>query len=201
MSGASTNTMTSEFDAIVVGSGIIGGWAAKELTEAGLKVLMLERGGHVEHGKDYITEHKAPWEMPFRGQGNPELYRDEYPVQSKNFNFNEYNQHFFVNDKEAPYISDSKEPFAWIRGHQLGGRSLTWGRHSYRFSEMDFAANKRDGNGVDWPIRYADLAPWYDYVEDFIGVSGQAENLSQLPDGKFLPPIAASLPQERPKRQ
>lgn len=181
--------MTNQFDAIVVGSGITGGWAAKELTEAGLRVLLLERGRHVEHGKDYITEHKAPWEMPYRGVGDTRLFDEDYPIQSKNFVFGEYSQHFFVNDREAPYISESKEPFHWIRGYQLGGRSLTWGRHCYRLSEMDFTANKLDGNGVDWPIRYAELAPWYDYVEDFIGVSGQAEQLEQLPDGKFLPPM------------
>ena len=169
-------TATNQFDAIVVGSGITGGWAAKELTEKGLKVLMIERGRLVEHVKDYVTEHKR-------------RYREEYPIQSQHFLFNEYTEHFFVNDKDAPYVAPPERPFTWFRGHQLGGRSLTWGRHTYRLSEMDFNANKADGHGIDWPIRYKDLAPWYDHVEQFIGVSGKAEGLGQLPDGKFLPPM------------
>ena len=181
--------MTHDFDAIVIGSGITGGWAAKELTEGGLKVLMLERGRDVEHGRDYPTEHAAPWELPFRGAGNRQRYREEYPVQSTHFLFNEYDEHFFVNDQEHPYQTDPGKPYKWHRGYQVGGRSLIWGRQSNRWSDLDFGANARDGHGVDWPIRYKDLAPWYDYVEDFIGVSGEQLGLPQLPDGKFLPPM------------
>ncbi|AOH86760.1 GMC family oxidoreductase [Sphingomonas panacis] len=181
---------TPEFDAIVVGSGITGGWAAKELTEAGLRVLMIERGRKIEHQVDYETETKAPWDMPFRGLGDAELYREEYPVQALNRHFTEFTQGHFVNDGENPYSTAPGSDFTWFRSYQLGGRSLTWGRQSYRWSDYDFGANKRDGHGTDWPIRYADLAPWYDKVEEFIGVSGAAEGLKQLPDGKFQPPMA-----------
>jgi len=179
-----------EFDAIVVGSGITGGWAAKELTEAGLKVLMIERGREIRHQQDYETETKAPWELPFRGLGDAALYREQYPVQMLNRHFNEFTQNHFVNDAENPYSVGADTRFNWFRSYQLGGRSLTWGRQSYRWSDYDFGANKRDGHGTDWPIRYADLAPWYDKVEEFIGVSGQAEGLAQLPDGRFQPPMA-----------
>ena len=180
--------MSTDFDVIVVGSGITGGWAAKELGERGLKVLLLERGRDVKHG-DYPTEHAGPWTMPYRGMGDQERYKRDYPIQSTHFLFNEYCEHFFVNDREAPYQCDPARPFFWYRGNQVGGRSLIWGRHTYRWSDLDFEANKRDGHGVDWPIRYQDLQPWYDHVEDFIGVSGQAEGLAHLPDGKFLPPM------------
>ncbi len=179
-----------EFDAIVVGSGITGGWAAKELTEAGLKVLMIERGREIRHQQDYATETKAPWEMPFRGEGDAELYARDYPVQMLNRHFNEYTQGHFVNDAENPYVTPGGKEFTWFRSYQLGGRSLTWGRQTYRWSDYDFDANRRDGFGTDWPIRYADVAPWYDKVEDFIGVSGAAEGLAQLPDGRFQPPMA-----------
>ncbi len=180
---------TNTFDAIVIGSGITGGWAAKELTEKGLKVLMLERGRNVRHRKDYVTQHKAPWEMPFRGEDSAQENAKTYPIQSKCFLFNEYNKHFYVNDLENPYLTPPDQPFTWYRGYQTGGRSLTWGRLSLRWGEQDFEANAKDGHGVDWPIRYGDIAPWYDYVEDFIGVSGNADGLPQLPDGKFLPPM------------
>ncbi|MFM5954089.1 MAG: GMC oxidoreductase [Novosphingobium sp.] len=179
-----------DFDAIVVGSGITGGWAAKELTEAGLKVLMIERGREIRHQQDYTTETKTPWDMPFRGEGDRELYARDYPVQMLNRHFNEYTQGHFVNDAENPYSTAPGKDFSWFRSYGLGGRSLTWGRQSYRWSDYDFGANKRDGHGTDWPIRYADLAPWYDKVEDFIGVSGAAEGLAQLPDGRFQPPMA-----------
>ncbi|WP_298200732.1 GMC family oxidoreductase [Novosphingobium sp.] len=182
-----------DFDAIVVGSGITGGWAAKELTEAGLKVLMIERGREIRHQQDYATETKAPWELPFRGQGDAALYRREYPVQMLNRHFTEFTQGHFVNDAENPYRTGADTDFTWFRSYQLGGRSLTWGRQSYRWSDYDFGANKRDGHGTDWPIRYADLAPWYDKVEDFIGVSGQAEGLAQLPDGRFQPGMALNV--------
>lgn len=180
---------TEEYDAIVVGSGITGGWAAKELCEKGLKTLVLERGRHVEHGTDYVTENKAPWEYAFRGLGDAALYRDEYQVQSKCYAFGEATQHFFVNDKENPYTSAEGKPFNWFRGYHLGGRSLTWGRQCYRWSAIDFEANAKDGFGVPWPIGYDDIAPWYEYTERFVGISGQPEGLSQLPDGHFLPPM------------
>ncbi|WP_353227815.1 GMC family oxidoreductase [Novosphingobium sp.] len=181
------------FDAIVVGSGITGGWAAKELTEAGLKVLLIERGRKIEHGVDYATEMKAPWDLPWRGIGDAELYAREYPVQMLNRHFSEFTQGHFVNDAANPYQTGPDTAFNWFRSYQLGGRSLTWGRQSYRWSDYDFGANKRDGHGTDWPIRYADLAPWYDKVEDFIGVAGASEGLPQLPDGKFLPPFALNV--------
>lgn len=179
-----------DFDAIVVGSGITGGWAAKELTEAGLKVLMIERGREIRHQQDYATEMKAPWEMPFRGSGDRLRYAREYPVQMLNRHFTEYTEGHFVNDAENPYVTGPGTDFNWFRSYQLGGRSLTWGRQTYRWSDYDFGANARDGHGTDWPIRYADVAPWYDKVEEFIGVSGAAEGLAQLPDGRFQPPMA-----------
>ncbi|WP_367349333.1 GMC oxidoreductase [Sphingobium yanoikuyae] len=185
--------MSMDFDAIVVGSGITGGWAAKELTQKGLKVLMIERGRMIEHGIDYVTETKAPWEMEFRGEGDAKLYAEEYAVQRLNRHFTEFTQNHFVNDKDNPYAVAEGTKFNWWRSYQMGGRSLTWGRQSYRWSDYDFGANKADGHGTDWPIRYADLAPWYDYVEDFIGVSGAAEGLASLPDGKFLPPMALNV--------
>ncbi|WP_428333097.1 GMC oxidoreductase [Novosphingobium sp.] len=182
-----------EFDAIVVGSGITGGWAAKELTQAGLKVLMIERGRPIRHGEDYATESKAPWDMPFRGEGDQALYARDYPVQSLNRHFTEFTEDHFVNDAANPYTTGDGTDFTWFRSYQLGGRSLTWGRQSYRWSDYDFGANLRDGHGTDWPIRYADLAPWYAKVEDFIGVSGAAEGLKQLPDGHFQPPMALNV--------
>ncbi len=179
----------NNFDAIVVGSGITGGWAAKELTQNGLKVLLLERGRNVRHGADYKTEHKPPWEFDYRGQGERDLYREVYSIQSQCYAFGEATKDFFVNDKQNPYTHDDDKPYSWIRGYQLGGRSLMWGRQCYRLSELDFEANARDGVGIDWPVRYEEIAPWYDYVEQFIGVSGQTEGLPQVPDGKFQPPM------------
>lgn len=183
----------TQFDVIVVGSGITGGWAAKELTEAGLKVLMVERGRNIEHQTDYATEQKAPWDMPFRGVGDAERYARDYPVQMLNRHFNEFTEGHFVSDTENPYQREGDTKFDWFRSYQLGGRSLTWGRQCYRWSDYDFDANRRDGAGTDWPIRYADLAPWYDKVEEFIGVSGAAEGLAQLPDGRFQPPMALNV--------
>lgn len=182
--------MSTQFDAIVVGSGITGGWAAKELTEAGLKVLMIERGRDIPHGEGYKTETLAPWELPFRGAGDADLYARDYAIQSKNRHFTEFTQNHFVNDVENPYSTPDEQDFNWWRSYQLGGRSLTWGRQCYRWSDYDFGANKADGHGTDWPIRYADVAPWYDKVEDFIGVSGSAEGVASLPDGQFQPPMA-----------
>lgn len=170
------------YDAIVVGSGISGGWAAMELCKKGLKTLLLERGRNVEHIKDYTTANLNPWD--FKNGFNDTVQELETdPIQAKAYNPS--TKHFYVSDKEHPYIQE--KPFYWIRGYQVGGRSLTWGRQCYRLSDLDFEANKKDGVGVDWPIRYKDIAPWYDYVETFIGVSGKKENLSQLPDGEFLP--------------
>ena len=182
-----------QFDAIVVGSGITGGWAAKELTEAGLKVLMVERGRKIEHQVDYETETKAPWDMPFRGVGDAQEYARDYPVQMLNRHFNEFTQGHFVSDSENPYAKTPSTKFDWFRSYQLGGRSLTWGRQCYRWSDYDFGANKRDGFGTDWPIRYVDVEPWYDKIEEFIGVSGAAEGLPQLPDGKFQPAMALNV--------
>jgi choline dehydrogenase-like flavoprotein len=176
------------YDAIVVGSGITGGWAAKELTEHGLRTLLLERGRDVEHSKDYVTEWKAPWDFAHRGKGEPEVYARDYAIQSKNYAFGEATKHFFVKDSEHPYHTEDGAPFRWIRGYQLGGRSLLWGRICLRWSDLDFEANAKDGHGVDWPIRYADLAPWYSYIEKFVGVAGAARGLPHLPDGEFLPP-------------
>lgn len=192
---------TKTYDAIVVGSGITGGWAAKELTERGLKTLVLERGRYVEHGKDYVSEDKGAWEFRFRGLGNRKLFESEYHIQSQCYAFGEATQHFFVNDKKHPYRHDADKPFSWIRGYHLGGRSLLWGRQSYRWSDLDFEANARDGFGVDWPIRYKDLAPWYDYVESFAGISGQAEGIAHLPDGKFLPPMEMNCVEQHVKER
>jgi choline dehydrogenase-like flavoprotein len=174
------------YDAIVVGSGITGGWAAKELCEKGLKTLLLERGRNVRHVKDYTTANLRPWEFPNRLQLS-EKDREESPIQSTSPAYSEGSKHFFVNDREHPYIQS--KPFHWIRGYQVGGRSLIWARQTYRLSDLDFDANLKDGHGVDWPIRYKDIAPWYDYVEAFVGVSGQPEGLPHLPDGVFLPPM------------
>ncbi len=179
----------NSFDAIVIGSGITGGWAAKELTEKGLKVLMIERGQMVEHQTGYTTETLAPWELPFRGMGDPTVNARDYPQRSTAGFSNEWNQHFFAKDTENPFQTAEGKPFTWVRGYQLGGKSLIWGRLCFRWSDYDFGANKRDGHGVDWPIRYADLAPWYDHVEEFAGISGSIEGLPQLPDGKFQAPM------------
>lgn len=178
-----------EFDAIVVGSGMSGGWAAKEFTEKGVKTLMIERGRHVEHGEDYLGEDKDPWEMKFRDNVDRKTADEFHPVQKQCYAFQDASKQFFVNDQEHPYSHPDDKPFTWIRGNHLGGRSLMWARQSYRLSDLDFEANKKDGNGVDWPIRYEDLKKWYDHVETFVGVSGSYEGLDQLPDGVFLPPI------------
>ncbi len=178
------------FDAIVIGSGITGGWAAKELTERGLKVMMIERGPMIEHGAGYTTETTAPWDLPYRGFGDPRLFARDYAVQSKGMGFDEWTYRHFVSDAQHPYQTTTADPFQWRRGYQLGGKSLLWGRQCYRMSDLDFAANAADGHGVDWPIRYADLAPWYDHVEEFIGVSGSRDGLPQLPDGVYQPPMA-----------
>jgi choline dehydrogenase-like flavoprotein len=174
------------FDAIVIGSGMSGGIAAKELCEQGLKVLVLERGYDIDPAKDY-TDMKMPWEFPDMNMVPQEEVERDYPVQSQCYAFNVANKHMWVKDSDHPYTTPEDKPFTWIRGYHTGGRSIMWGRQTYRWSDIDFEANKKDGYGVDWPIRYADIAPWYDKVEEFIGVAGTYENLPQLPDGKFLP--------------
>lgn len=176
----------TRYDAIVVGSGITGGWAAKELTEKGLRTLVLEAGRNIEPARDYV-EHVQAWELPYRGYGDRKTLERDQPIQKNCYACDEWSSKFFVNDLENPYSFDQDKPFHWIRGRHVGGRSLTWGRQVYRWSDLDFEANLKDGHGVDWPIRYADIAPWYSYVERFIGVSGLAEGLPQLPDGEFLP--------------
>lgn len=178
---------TNTYDAIVVGTGISGGWAAKELTEKGLKTLVLERGRNVDHIVDYPTTLDKPWQIP----NNDELTAEEakhYKKQMRTgYTVKETTKHWWVKDTEHPYEEDKR--FDWIRGYHVGGRSIMWGRQSYRLSPMDFEANARDGIGVDWPIRYSDIDTWYDYVEEFAGISGQNEGLEQLPDGNFLPPM------------
>lgn len=189
---------TETFDAIVVGSGISGGWAAKELTEQGLNVLLLERGKNVEHVKDYVNARKAPWDYPHRGRRTYAM-EEAYPVLKRDYPLNEKNLDWWASDQDSPYTEIKR--FDWYRGYQVGGRSLMWGRHSYRLSDLDFEANAKDGHGVDWPIRYADLAPWYSHVESFAGISGTRDGLPQLPDGEFMPPVplncAEELVQER----
>ena len=175
------------YDAIVVGSGMSGGWAMKELCEKGLRTLVLERGRMVEHAVDYVTEHKQPWELPHRGRVPPGVARSEYAIQRKTYAFSEATRHYFMSDRENPYVQE--EPYTWIQANVVGGRSLMWARQAYRWGPQDFEANSEDGHGVDWPLRYEDLAPWYDYVERTIGVSGQPEGLSHLPDGILQPPM------------
>lgn len=175
-----------QFDAIVIGSGMSGGMAAKELTEKGLKVLVLERGKMIDRDKD-ATDHLMPWELPNDNKVPEGEVAEHWPMQSKCYAFGEATKQFFAKDSEQPLSTPDDKPFAWIKGDHLGGRSVMWGRQSYRLSEMDLSANAKDGHGVDWPIRYADLSPWYDKVEEFIGVAGSNEGLPQLPDGKFLP--------------
>ncbi|MGM0944250.1 MAG: GMC oxidoreductase [Bacteroidota bacterium] len=175
---------TNQFDAIVVGSGISGGWAAKELCEKGLKTLVLERGRDVQHLKDYPTMTSHPWEMPHRNQ-IPLQDKLENPVVNRCYAYKEDTAHFFVKDSEHPYLQD--KPFDWVRGYQVGGKSLIWARQTQRWSKYDFEGPARDGFAVDWPIRYEDIAPWYSYVERFVGISGSYEGLDTLPDGEFLP--------------
>ena len=189
------------FDAIVVGSGITGGWAAKELTERGLKTLMIERGRPVEHGVGYVGENRAPWTMPNRGKVDARVADEQFAIQRQCYAFDEHTQQFFNNDRDMPYSTSDGRAFSWIRGNQLGGKSLMWARQSYRWSDLDFEANLRDGHGTDWPIRYADLAPWYSHVERFAGISGGKEGLAVLPDGEFLPAFDFNTVELALKRQ
>jgi len=188
LQGKTENT----YDAIVVGSGISGGWAAKELCESGLKVLLLERGKNVEH-PNYPTASSNPWQLEHGGRLTQED-RDKCPVQTRHYSYSGDSKHFYINDLGNPYTETKR--FDWIRGDIVGGRSVLWGRQSYRWSDLDFEANKRDGIGVDWPIRYKDIAPWYDYVEQFIGISGKVEGIPHLPDGKFQPPMSMNCVEE-----
>lgn len=176
------------YDAIVIGSGITGGWAAKELTEKGLKTLVLEAGRPTVPEQDFV-EHVPSWEMRFRGLGDRRRLREDQPIQSTCYACDEWSAKFFVSDKENPYTTEAGKPFRWIRGRQVGGKSIMWGRQVYRWSDLDFEANLREGISIDWPIRYADIEPWYDYVEEFVGITGQALGLPYLPDSKFLPPM------------
>jgi choline dehydrogenase-like flavoprotein len=196
MPGDSLNINTkavaqNTYDAIVIGSGISGGWAAKELTEKGLKVLMLERGRNFEHIKDYKTAGKSSWDYPHRGAATL-AQRRERPVISRDWAAygtaaQEHIIDYWANEKDCPYVEI--KPFTWWRSYQLGGRSILWGRQSYRWSDLDFEANAKEGIAIDWPVRYKDLTPWYDYVERFAGISGSKEGLPHLPDGQFMPPM------------
>lgn len=183
--------VSEDFDAIVVGSGMTGGWAAKELCERGFKTLVLERGRNVEHGGPDYRDHLEPWEQANRGLAPEADFEGPYSYMRGKANVHRSEtRHLFASNDEHPYSTDGAYPAAWIRSYQLGGRSVTWGRHVYRLSDADFEAPRRDGHGPDWPIRYADLAPWYDHVEAFIGVAGENEGLPQLPDGVFQPAFA-----------
>lgn len=172
------------YDAIVIGSGISGGWAAKELTGKGLKTIMLERGRDIKHIKDYVNAQKAPWEFPHRGVSTLQMIKN-YPVLERDYVLNEANLDYWVNEKESPYVEIKR--FDWFRGYHVGGRSLMWGRQSYRWADINFEENGQQGIGVDWPIRYKDLEPWYSYVEKFAGISGNKDGLAILPDGEFMP--------------
>jgi choline dehydrogenase-like flavoprotein len=185
----------STYDAIVVGSGMTGGWAAKELSELGLRTLVLEAGRSLTPSRDY-SEHRPTWEMPFRGLGDRRDVEARQPVQRRSVTFDEWSHDFWTDDVENPYSTPADKPFDWFRARQVGGKSTIWGRQVYRWSDLDFEANARDGIAVDWPVRYADLAAWYDRVEQFIGVSGRKEGLAHLPDGPFLPPMPMTCAEE-----
>ena len=180
----------NNYDAIVVGSGISGGWAAKELSEKGLKVLMIERGRNIEHVKDYVNAQKETWEFPHRGERTQQMIKD-YPVLKRDYPLNETVVDYWCKDKEHPYTETKR--FDWFRGYHVGGRSIMWGRQSYRWNKWDFEANAKEGVAVDWPIRYDDLAEWYSYVEKFAGIQGSKEGLEVLPDGEFLPAMEMNI--------
>ncbi len=187
------------YDAIVVGAGMTGGWAAKELTEKGLTTLVLERGRDVKHG-DYPTSNMAPWEFDHGGYVTRKE-REEYYIQSLKYNFDASSKDFYVKDIDHPYRHPEDKPFRWFRGYQTGGRSMLWGRGAYRFSDIEFGVYEQDGVGIDWPIRYKDLDPWYTYVERFIGVAGSIEGIPQFPDGDFLPPFDMNIGEQVVKRR
>jgi len=184
---------SNTFDTIVVGAGMSGGWAAKEFSEQGFKTLLLERGPNVEHLKDYPTTNMQPWEFKHRGRLTAQDI-EENPIASSCYAFREDAKHFFVKDKEHPYVQ--KKPFDWLRGYQVGGKSIMWARQVQRWSQYDFEGPARDGFAVDWPIRYNDLEPWYTYVEQFVGVSGNKDGLDTLPDGDFLKPWESNVVEE-----
>jgi choline dehydrogenase-like flavoprotein len=186
------------YDAIVIGSGISGGWAAKELTEKGLKVLLLERGRNIEHVKGYVNAMKENWEFPHRG-GRTQQMIEDYPVLKRDYPLNETVLDFWAKDSENPYTEVKR--FDWFRGYQVGGRSLMWGRQSYRFNRWDFEANAKEGVGVDWPIRYEDIAPWYSYVEKFAGIQGSKDGLDVLPDGHFMPAMELNCAEKHVKKR
>lgn len=175
-----------QFDAIVIGSGITGGWAAKELTEKGLRTLLIERGRDVQHVKDYTTATKNPWDLTHRDNRST-VDKEIYPIQTRHYSIKEDNKHFYVLDKQNPYTEIQR--YDWVRADVLGGRSLLWARMCFRWSDLDFEANAKDGHGVDWPIRYKDIAPWYDYVEKFVGISGKKDGIPHLPDSLFQAPM------------
>jgi choline dehydrogenase-like flavoprotein len=184
---------TNVYDAIVIGSGVSGGWAAKELTQKGLKTLMLERGRDIKHIKDYVNASKDIWDFPHRDEPTQEM-KKTYPMLSTDYPLNEQTKGMWANEVESPY--SQTKPFAWFRGYHVGGRSLLWGRQSYRFNKWDFEANAKDGFGVDWPIRYNDIAPWYSYAEKFAGIQGSKEGLEVLPDGEFMPGMEMNAPEK-----
>jgi len=186
------------YDAIVIGSGISGGWAAKELTEKGLQVLLLDRGRNVEHIKDYTTANKAPWEFAHRGRLT-EAQKESHPYLKRDYPYSEFNETFWMNDNENPYTE--KKRFDWYRSDVVGGKSLMWGRQTYRLTDLDFEANAKEGIAVDWPIRYKDIAPWYDYVEKFVGISGNNDGIPHLPDGQLLPPMEMFCVEKEVKKQ
>lgn len=190
---------THNIDAIVIGSGITGGWAAKELSEKGLKTLLLERGPMVEHRRDYVTEGRGSHDLPYRGQWPPEAQHEKRFTHTSPV-VGPANYHFFNDDRKNPYVNNEETPFNWVRSDIFGGRSVVWGRQCYRWSDIDFEANKKDGHGIDWPIRYRDIEPWYSYVEKFAGISGERLGLRQLPDGEFLPPVELSIAEKHFKR-
>lgn len=194
--------MNTEFDAIVVGSGMSGGWSAKELAERGLKVLVIERGQNIDPSEDY-ADLIPPWEKPNFDQIAQDEIEAHYPIQYRGVAYavKESNKHFWVKDSEHPYTTAPGTDYDWLRGYHLGGRSITWARQSYRLSAMDFEANKRDGYGEDWPVRYHDIEPWYDHVEKFAGISGANEGLPQLPDGQFQPPFEMTDPEKAFKQK
>ena len=189
------------FDAIVIGSGISGGWAAKEFTERGFNTLMIERGRIVEHQKDYVGENIPPWQQPLRTRVDNLLINEQHKIQKQCYAFKDATKHFFGNDKDLPYTTAKGTQFSWIRANQLGGKSLLWHRQSYRWGPYDFIANKTDGHGNDWPIRYADIADWYSHVERHAGISGSKENLPNLPDSEFLAPFELNAPEKALQKQ
>jgi len=190
------NESNEEFDVLIIGSGMTGGWAAKEFSERGFKTLMIERGRVVKHREDYTGEGKAIWERPLRSRVKKSEIDENYSIQQQCYAFNDATKHFFGNDRDMPYSEEKKTKFSWIRANQLGGKSLLWHRQSYRWSDFDFSANSKDGHGNDWPIRYNDLVKWYEHVETFAGISGSEDNLPQLPDSIFQPAFELTKPEQ-----